>query len=634
MLVGREREKRRLLRTLDADGPLLVFVHGIAGIGKSTLLAAFAQEARSLGATVVMVDCRAIEPTERGFLHSLAAATGCGAPTVEAIVEKLEETPGTVVLVLDTYEVFRFFDWWLRERFVPDMPGNVRIVLSGREQPVAAWLTAPEWRGSFESLHLEALAEIDAHEMLERGGLSVDAATRVNRFTHGHPLALTLAVATHAERPHLELAGEAMPGVLAKLVGYFLADVKDPGTRLALEAAAVVRRLTHSLLTAMLPDAMPQDVMDRLQTLPFVVSDKDGLILHDAIRDAIAVLLKAQHPSRHQQLRRRAWLQLRREASNVGLDELWRYTADLLYIIENPFIREAFFPSNAPQYLVQSARPVDRDAVFAITRRHEPDEVASAIEAWWHRMPSAFHVALDYEGRVAGFHIAFEPDRADRTWLEDDPLTREWCAHLQQNPVPARQKVLFLRRWLTEETGELPGGAQAACWLDIKRTYMYLRPHLRRIYTCVTEPGLNAFRDVVLKLGFVPFAETIAGGETFYSATNDFGPESVDGWLAGLIAAELGITPTGLLDREARELVLESGRVGLTRLEYALMAYLEDRRGRAVSRADLLNDVWGYSYEGGSNVVEAVVRSLRKKLGGEAAVLETVVGVGYRLRAV
>ena len=50
LLVGREEEKRRLLRALDAEGPLLLFVHGIAGIGKSTLLSAFAQEARSAGA--------------------------------------------------------------------------------------------------------------------------------------------------------------------------------------------------------------------------------------------------------------------------------------------------------------------------------------------------------------------------------------------------------------------------------------------------------------------------------------------------------------------------------------------------------------------------------------------------------
>lgn len=52
-----------------------------------------------------------------------------------------------------------------------------------------------------------------------------------------------------------------------------------------------------------------------------------------------------------------------------------------------------------------------------------------------------------------------------------------------------------------------------------------------------------------------------------------------------------------------------------------------------VNRISLLQDVWGYSYQGGSNVVEAVIRSLRKKLGSRASMIETVRGSGYRLRS-
>ena len=54
---------------------------------------------------------------------------------------------------------------------------------------------------------------------------------------------------------------------------------------------------------------------------------------------------------------------------------------------------------------------------------------------------------------------------------------------------------------------------------------------------------------------------------------------------------------------------------------------------QAVSRVDLLEEVWGYKYDGGgSNVVDAVIRSLRKKLGPRAAAIETVTGVGYRFQ--
>jgi DNA-binding response OmpR family regulator len=113
---------------------------------------------------------------------------------------------------------------------------------------------------------------------------------------------------------------------------------------------------------------------------------------------------------------------------------------------------------------------------------------------------------------------------------------------------------------------------------------------------------------------------------------NDFGPGSVDEWLARIAASELGIPQDDLLDLEAHELVVDGQRVALTRLEYQLMHYLMQREGKAVSRAELLADVWGYGYAGDSNVVEVAVGALRRKLGDGSSVLTTVRGVGYRYR--
>ena len=50
------------------------------------------------------------------------------------------------------------------------------------------------------------------------------------------------------------------------------------------------------------------------------------------------------------------------------------------------------------------------------------------------------------------------------------------------------------------------------------------------------------------------------------------------------------------------------------------------------SREDLLRQVWGWSFGGGSRTVDAHVLTLRQKLGDHADMIETVRGVGYRLR--
>jgi DNA-binding winged helix-turn-helix (wHTH) protein len=113
----------------------------------------------------------------------------------------------------------------------------------------------------------------------------------------------------------------------------------------------------------------------------------------------------------------------------------------------------------------------------------------------------------------------------------------------------------------------------------------------------------------------------------------DFGPSSEDGWLSRLVAMELQIEDDSILDLAQHQLILDGGRVDLTKLEFDVMSYLYLRQGVVVERADLLRDVWGYDDAGGSNVIEANVRSLRRKLGDRAASIETVRGLGYRFSA-
>ncbi len=127
-------------------------------------------------------------------------------------------------------------------------------------------------------------------------------------------------------------------------------------------------------------------------------------------------------------------------------------------------------------------------------------------------------------------------------------------------------------------------------------------------------------------------ASCMVDKEAYHTAMLDFGPSSVDGWLAGLVAAELQIKSAKVFDLEGRELVANGKRIPLTRLEFAVMDYLYQREGKAVSRACLIQDVWGHRFDVGSNVVDVVIRSLRKKLGGRSSVVETVTGYGYRLR--
>ena len=87
------------------------------------------------------------------------------------------------------------------------------------------------------------------------------------------------------------------------------------------------------------------------------------------------------------------------------------------------------------------------------------------------------------------------------------------------------------------------------------------------------------------------------------------------------------------VDLDRYEVRLGGLPIDLTPKEYQLLCYLVERAGRACTRQQLLEAVWGYDYFGGMRTVDIHVQRLRAKLGDQAgATIETVRSVGYRLR--
>jgi len=580
---------------------------------------------------LLRLDCRGVEPTERGLVDAVASNLGVRVQTLGGLTGRMRRLGKRIVLALDNYEVFRLADTWIRQSFVPALPADARLILVGRQPAVSAWSTAPEWAGLFCSIALRPLNETDTAELLRCIGVSTSDAGRIKRFAQGHPLALKLAAQTFGREAAGDVEEVAAYGVFEQLVRHYLADIDDPRTLEALNAAAVVRRTTRSLLRAMLPAGTADDGFERLASLPFVEHDRDGLFIHEAVRSAVAAALRSNDPAIYRARRRAAWRQLRAEVCSAGLMELWRYTADLLYLIENPVVRDAFFPSEAHGLIVEPARREDGARIEAIIERHENRESAAALRVWWEALPTAFHVVRDSAGMPCGFYCMFERATLDR-WSpsQDDPLVRQWLAHERSMAADSSQRTLFLRRWLADQEGERPSAVQAACFLDIKRTYMELRPRLRRVYTTFCDP--DAWQDRLQKLAFreLPQSGFTFGAARYHSALLDFGPDSVDGWLSTLAADELGVEESDLVNADGRRLKTDGRYAALTRLESQVLRFLMHRQGSAVSRDNLRKEVWGHRGEGASNVVDVIIRSLRKKLGSRASTIETVSGVGYR----
>jgi hypothetical protein len=574
-------ELAQLEACLQDAGPIVAWVHGPSGCGKTRLLDEFSARAEAGGATVFNIDCQAVEPTAKGLLNALSELLGTVIETGDQAAAELATRGTRVVLAFDNYEAFRLADSWLRREFIPALDTASRVVLVSREAPAAGWVSATAWQQFFVSIPLLRAADISP-------------AVRVQAL---------------------------------------LDELTSPEVRHSLESLAVVRRVTRPILAALCPEADVDELYERLAGLSLIESRRDGLAIQDFVRKELGGRLQAGDPERYRRCQQAAWQVLREQLREAPRADLWRYTADTIYLIENPVIREAFFPSESAMYSIEPAMPTDQEAIMALVGEHEPAAAVEALQLWWKHLPGAFHVARDASGAFVGFYCMAKPDELGNEWMRFDPIARNWQRHLFQRGKSGAVPSLFLRRWLSQDHGEAPCPVQAAAWVDIKRTYLELRPQLRRVYLALTDIG--TYGPAATQLGFAVLEDLAVEFDPgmYHTAMLDFGPGSVDGWICDLVAAELGIVEDRLLDPGARELLLNGDRIPLTPLEYGVVSMLESRAGGAVSRGDLLREVWGHGHEGGSNVVDAVVRGLRRKCGDHADIFETVRGVGYRLRA-
>lgn len=87
-----------------------------------------------------------------------------------------------------------------------------------------------------------------------------------------------------------------------------------------------------------------------------------------------------------------------------------------------------------------------------------------------------------------------------------------------------------------------------------------------------------------------------------------------------------------LIDLDRHQVSVSGKSVQLTSIEFKLLVQLCLRKGRVQTREHLLNQVWGYTYEGYARTVDTHIRRLREKLGACGDYIETLRGVGYRFK--
>lgn len=129
-----------------------------------------------------------------------------------------------------------------------------------------------------------------------------------------------------------------------------------------------------------------------------------------------------------------------------------------------------------------------------------------------------------------------------------------------------------------------------------------------------------AIEELLARIRALLRSSKSSSAQTNQSAANDQSFSSADGQLS--------------LNLQSREVRVQGSIVDLTKKEFDLLAHLLQNKGLVLSRQQLLDQVWGYDFEGETNAVDVYIRYLRVKIEEPFGLkmIHTIRGVGYVIR--
>ncbi|MEW2519459.1 hypothetical protein [Actinacidiphila alni] len=526
VFTGRVAELR-LLRELmlsERRACFVVWLHGMGGFGKSSLLHRFADEAAAHGRAVRTVDMRVTDATPEAFLAALAAQ----GPPEEA-----------QLLLIDSGEALGGLEQWLRDEFLPRTPSQLLVVVGSRRPPAAEWRADAQWWQALRRVELRDLDTAEATRLLRKRDVPEAAVPGILRAAHGVPLALALfadargaepeAAAWEAAGPEAagsEAAGSEAagpeaagspgaaweladsPDLVRELLHLLLRETPTAGRAGALHVLALARATTEDLLRHALevPPDRAGELCGWLRGQSFVRSTADGLVPHELVREALLADLRWRDPSAYERLFVRLHTHLTEQAAG-RTGSRWAYGAGLAHLGRSGRVAlPAVDWRGTDRLRSRAARPEDLPEVLAAIGREHGAAARALARQWWDRQPAAFVVTEDGRRGITGVLVApcLGPAAAGPP---EDPVARAALAHTAGRWPLRRTERLLLARWSTGDA-VATAGALTTLWATT--------PGLAVSWTCAApdRPGLAALLDLYGQQRVAPGGTTADGGGT------------------------------------------------------------------------------------------------------------------------
>ena len=558
--VGRARELELFSTWLEASATRggapngqelfnVLWLYGPGGIGKSTLLRAFAETARNAGYVLAQIDGGRVMPTPDGLRSAVweSLTAGIDAHTGPASGH-VPARPS--VIMIDAAERLEPVEDWLRDEFLPALPAETRVIIAGRRPPDAAWRSDPGWRDLLRVLALRNLSPDQTRALLEVEGISPDLLDQVLALTHGHPLAVSLlidAVRRSGRGTDVPETLQDLPDVVTALLNQMVEHAPTIRHRAALQVSAHAPATTEPLLRAALPADAEEasELWEWLRDLTIMEEAQAGIFPHDVARDVLEADLRRRDPDAYADIHRRlrGYLIDQVKASAGNPDALQQAVADLLFLIRDHPVAGAYWYWDALEGCPgRPIQPEQFDLIIAMTRDTQGEQQAELAAHWLRRQPEAFRVFEDSDGEIGGCAARLALHLARPEDIAADPGATALWQYAQQHHAPRPGELVLGWRFVVDrdpdERHPRLAGTMFGAWhvIDI----LLRGPTAWEFDACYTD--LDHWERFFNHFDFVhvPEADYHVDGKRYVAFAHDWRRVGVADWLELTAARELG----------------------------------------------------------------------------------------------
>ncbi len=542
--IGRSNELEIFKNALAApELPFnVLFVYGPGGVGKSSLLAQFARLCAQANLNALNIDARNIEASPESFLTALGMTLGL-APTASP-QEALAAQGGRQVILVDTYELLAPLDDWLRESFLPELPQGTLFVTASRHAPNLAWRMDPGWQPLVRIMPLRNLSPDEGRAYLTLRAIPSTELQAVLDFTHSYPLALSLVADLYDQRPGFVFRPEVATDMVKTLIEHLLRQVPGQVHRAALEASALVRVTTESLLAEMVGGQHVAELFDWLRTLSFMDTRPGGLFPHDLAREALVADLRWRNPDGYAELHRRARAYYIKRIEQGHGPEQQLALFDLIFLHrDNPVVRPVFEWQASGRVLPSPLQPADLPRLESMVLDHEGVESARLARHWLTTQPEGVIVFRDGEGQPTGFVTFVNLGLVNDEDLRADPALAA-AAHLldQSSPLRPGERATYFRHWMAAEGYQGVSPTQSLIFINMVRHYL-TTPGLAFTFVPCAQPDFWTPVFTYADLARLPDADFQMDGRHFGVFGHDWRATPPSQWLNMLGEREIAMTP-------------------------------------------------------------------------------------------